>query len=58
MLESALDPFAEVPEDPIGDGQAEESGTQQADILINKFLADLRDMDVLQQHQELFKEKQ
>ena len=48
MLESALDPFAEVPEDPVGGGQADEGGTQQADILINKFLADLRDMDVLQ----------
>ena len=48
MLESALDPFAEVAEDFIGDDQAEENGTMQADILINKFLADLRDMDVLQ----------
>ena len=51
LLESAVDPFAEVPEDTnIDAGQTEQ--------LICKFLGDMRDMDVLQQHQEMFKEKQ
>ena len=48
MLQSAVDPFAEVAEDDEG----------QNEQLIHKFLADLRDMDVLQEHQEKFKEKQ
>ena len=39
LLESALDPFAEVPEDNID--------AAQTDQLICKFLADMRDMDVL-----------
>ena len=38
LLESAVDPFGDVPLDDEAD----------SDNLINKFLADLRDMDVLQ----------
>ena len=47
MLENAADPFGEVPEDD----EAEQ------DALIGKFLGDLRDLGVLQQHQEMYKEK-
>lgn len=48
LLEHADDPFAEVPEDNI----------DQTEGLIGKFLCDLRDLGVLQQHQEIYKEKQ
>lgn len=48
LLESAADPFADVPEDDAA----------ESDSLITKFLGDLRDLQVLQQHQEIFMEKQ
>ena len=46
MLESAADPFGEVSEDNFND----DGSSRQADEMIGKFLSDLRDMDVMQDH--------
>ena len=48
ILEGAADPFGEVEEDADDD--------QKTDALIQRFLSDLRDLDVLSAHQKMFKE--